>query len=375
MQHRYCFEAVDRTLRDICGKEDWFGGITILFAGDFRQCLPVVPKGSQGQIIRACITSSPIWQHIRRLRLTVNMRLQRPDMSDGDRQAAEAHAKWLLEIGDGVPQGSGEGMAQIPPNIYLLNSEQSLIDFVYPGIRTSRMSVDEQVEYFGKRAILSPRNNDVDGINAALLHALPGIQRTYFSADPIRESDGVAGQRPALASTEQMWRTDYLNTIVLSGMPLHNTAIKVGCPVMLLRNLDPSEGLCNGTRIIVTQMNANVIEGRVLSGDHVGRRCLIPRIGLDSATTSGLPFILRRRQFPIRLSFAMTINKSQGQSLHTVGVNLTQPVFAHGQLYVALSRGQDGRMVKVLLDGTEDGKNGKTKNLVYKEVLNKVKEA
>ena len=68
---------------------------------------------------------------------------------------------------------------------------------------------------------------------------------------------------------------------------------------------------------------------------------------------------VRRRQFPVRLSLAMTINKSQKHSLQNVGLHLARPVFAHGQLYVALSRGQDGRSGKVSLDNSDEGKRAK----------------
>ena len=91
----------------------------------------------------------------------------------------------------------------------------------------------------------------------------------------------------------------------------------------------------------------------------------IPRI--DCTSNEGdLPFKLFRRQLPIRLCFAMTINKSQGQTLHTVGVDLRTPVFTHGQLYVALSRVTDVGRLKVLLP-EENGR--KTINEVYEEVL------
>jgi ATP-dependent exoDNAse (exonuclease V) alpha subunit len=94
------------------------------------------------------------------------------------------------------------------------------------------------------------------------------------------------------------------------------------------------------------------------------------------------PFRFKRKQFPIRLSFAMMINKAQGQTIPTVGVYLPEPVFSHGQLYVALSRATAKSNIKILAvkDNRKDTKNSKkrkrietlvttTLNVVYKEVL------
>ena len=95
-------------------------------------------------------------------------------------------------------------------------------------------------------------------------------------------------------------------------------------------------------------------------------------------TNSDLPFTLRRRQFPIKLAFAMTINKSQGQTLHKVGLHLQDPVFSHGQLYVALSRVRSSADVKIqIIDGPEQGKliNESemvfTRNVVFKEIFSR----
>ncbi|VDP25960.1 unnamed protein product [Heligmosomoides polygyrus] len=120
--------------------------------------------------------------------------------------------------------------------------------------------------------------------------------------------------------------TEFLNKMTPTGMPPHALHLKVGCIVMLLRNIDVRNGLCNGTRLIF----ASTLWVRK------GSEVLLPKI--DCYFSHNLPFRLRRRQFPIRLSFAMTINKSQGQSFSKVGIALHDPIFAHGQLYVALSR-------------------------------------
>jgi ATP-dependent DNA helicase PIF1 len=186
---------------------------------------------------------------------------------------------------------------------------------------------------------------------------LPTQAKEYLSLDIAFDDGGVP-----LNHIPQ----EYLNTIALPGSPLHQTTMKVGCPIILLRNLDPSAGLCNGTRLIVTRMAERVIEAKILTGSHAGEIALIPRISLDSSPAAGLPFTLRRRQFPVRLGFAMTINKSQGQSLQTVGLYLQEPVFTHGQLYVALSRCTDCRNLWVALPPEN---NRQTKNIVYTDVL------
>ena len=117
--------------------------------------------------------------------------------------------------------------------------------------------------------------------------------------------------------------------------------------------------------MIVTALRERVIEAKILSGTHRGRSAFIPRISLITSSSSGLPFTLRRRQFPVRLAFGMTINKSQGQSLSIVGIQLVTPVFAHGQLYVALSRATNCDNVYISLSS----RNQRTVNIIYTEAL------
>lgn len=137
---------------------------------------------------------------------------------------------------------------------------------------------------------------------------------------------------------------------------------------MLLRNIEPKGGLCNGTRLQITQMGNNVLEARVITGDRVGDRVLIPKVLIKPSDTK-LPFRMRRRQFPIAVAFAMTINKSQGQSLKEVGLYLPRPVFSHGQLYVALSRVTSKKGLKVLIVDKDGEPQSQTMNVVFKEVF------
>jgi hypothetical protein len=114
----------------------------------------------------------------------------------------------------------------------------------------------------------------------------------------------------------------------MSGVSPHTLTLQEGCPVILLRNM--SSGLANGTRLIVVKLMQHIIDAKIATGPDKGKRVFISRLNIIPFDTERMPFILRRRQFPLRPAFAMTINKAQGQTLQTVGVYLPKPVFCHG---------------------------------------------
>ena len=213
--------------------------------------------------------------------------------------------------------------------------------------------------YFFERTILSARNDDVDDINSRVLKDFPGEEKVYHSADSIERDHDTE-------DSEMMYPVEYLNSINASGLPLHRLALKIGCPVMVLRNLDPGQGVCNGTRGVITRMSNRVVEICLIGGDHVGEKVFIPRISLTPSNVD-IPFTFKRRQFPLRLAFCMSINKSQGQSVKYVGLDFRTEVFTHGQFYVAVSRATSAHRVKAIWDPRHQ--NPITQNIVYPEVL------
>jgi hypothetical protein len=238
-------------------------------------------------------------------------------------------------------------------------SAHQLTHKIYPAIEhLNDLSEAEKLDFLRDRVILCPLNSEVDSINESILEQFPGDEIICLSAD--RASDSTDGPDSASLPIE------YLNTLNFSGMALHRTALKLGCPIILLRNLDPANGLCNGTRLMLMSISPHVLEAIILSGEHAGKRAFIPRISLSTPPNLDFPFTLHRRQFPVRLAFAMTINKAQGQSVPVVGVNLTTSVFSHGQLYVALSRATDFKSLFVVLP---EQSMGTTPNIVFKEAL------
>ena len=231
-------------------------------------------------------------------------------------------SSYLLTIGNGIAQKHpeiGEDAVQIPKK-YLVDDLETLINRVFPRIHEGYAD-----KYFiSRRAILTPINDNVDKINDIIMDKYAGEGRTYLSADTVAE-EGMQHAYP----------TEFLNSITLSVMPPHSMALKVGAPVILLRNLwaGLGNGLRNGTQLIISKLGDKVLEVETASGVNKGKSVLIPHITIAPSDTE-LPFTLKRWQFPIRPCFAMTTNKAQGQTLDFVGIYLPEDVFTHGQLYM-----------------------------------------
>jgi hypothetical protein len=359
-QHRHAIKALERTCRDIRNDERCFGGISVVLGGDFLQTLPVIPHGERADIVAACIKSSALWNHVQILHLRENMRLRNSDgyLTEADRR----FASWLLDIGYGrhLPDGSDSGNVELPGNAVMTNPN-NFISSIYPSISSDP---PPSPAYFLNRNILAPRNADVTDLNNSILSLMFGDDIVVYSADSVVEERGA--DISLTESNTPPIPPEFLRSINSGSLPPGELKMKIGCPLILLRNLDPSHGLCNGTRLILLKASTHVLEVCIIGGDHDSESAFIPRISLYPTDTRDIAFKFRRRQFPVRLAFAMSINKAQGQSIHHVGLDLRQGVFAHGQLYVALSRATSYDRINILLSPDAPIT---TANVVYKEVL------
>jgi ATP-dependent DNA helicase PIF1 len=226
-----------------------------------------------------------------------------------------------------VEEGVDLDWIKIPSHMRLLAEDCSLrglIRTIYPDYRCH----SGDAMYIMQCSILAPKNTDVDEVNNAILELLFEESHTYLSANsltPTKEGASVI----AGVSMDSLYPVEFLNTLQFSGIANHELELKVGVLILLLRNLNQSIGLCNGTRLIVKRLGQRVIEAKIITGNNVGKRVFIPRIIMSPSGTDW-PFVLRCRQFLVRMAFAITINKSQSQTFNNVGVYLLSPVYSHG---------------------------------------------
>ena len=363
MVPKHAFECVNRCLQDVCNNNKSFGDKYVILAGDFRQTLPIVKHGTRSDIVEACVKSSKLWPKFKQLKLTKNLRLL-----DSDNE----FDKLCMNVGNGVYETEFEEINNFIPIPENNISNGNLIDEIFGE------TINCYDPEFSNSIILALTNDDVIKINADILDKLSGEKRTFLSIDTIDVND--------TSNNSDFIPIEFLNSLVPNGLPLHKLELKIGAIVILLRNLNDKNGLCNGTRLQIVSMRNYVIEGRVLSGNRMNEIILLPRIDLKP-NLEEIPINMIRRQFPVRLGSAITINKSQGQSFNKVGIYLSNPVFSHGQLYVALTRIRYHKNLKILLSNDSKflkpvekkkiksltkkkiTKQSYTKNIVYLEVL------
>ena len=347
MQHKYCFETVNGTRNDIRNTPDKpvFGNIPVNLGGDFAQILHVVPRGNRAAIVPACIQQSYLWPRFQLLKLTENLRVIRGS-------ANSEYAQYLTSMSY-IP--TLRGIMKLPNGIKSFWTLQEFCQATFPSYILD--AYYNNCSLLRNRIILAFRNDTVIEFNHLLISQFPG-ETHYFGAVNSADINDPASE------TEEL-PLEYLQNINHSSLPPSKLILKLGVPVILLRNINPREGFCNRTRMTIIQLGRRCIALRILGGDFVGHCTLLPRISC-STNEGQLPFILRRKQFPIRLCFAMTVNKSQGQSFEVVGIDLCTPAFCHGQLYVALSRVTSLHGLHALF---APNTTAITENIVYPEAL------
>ncbi|KAL6512384.1 hypothetical protein OROHE_019996 [Orobanche hederae] len=226
MMNKYCFHALDKSLKAIMqgniAKKDQlpFGGKVVVLGGDFRQILPVIPKGSREDIVFSTINSSELWNHCSVLKLTKNMRLTTgSDQCHTNPVELKEFSKWILKVGDGD--------VEIPEEFLITHTGdpiEAIVHNTYPSL-TDKYS---DPQYLQDRAILAPTHTVVEAVNDHIINLLPGDITEYMSADGLSSSNGNCDVN------QQVYSTDFLNTIRCSGVPNHKLGLKVGVPVMLL---------------------------------------------------------------------------------------------------------------------------------------------
>ncbi|XP_074346640.1 uncharacterized protein LOC141685439 [Apium graveolens] len=255
------------------------------------------------------------------------MRLSSGKIEQEKHEIAE-FSKWVLDIGNGTL-----------PNVY-----------PYDIISNPEVVIPDK---FLIRARENPLKAVVD---------VPGKEHSYFSQDFLVDSECDNND---FGST---FPIEYLNSINMPFLPKHHLKIKEGYVIMLMRNLNQIMGLCNRTRMIVKRCLCNSIVCDILTGSQVGTTHIIPRIEMEPSYTQR-PFEFKRIQFPVQLCYAMTINKSQGQSLHKVGLYLPRFVFTRGRLYVDVSTVTSSSGLHILIDNDSGGYTNVTTNIIFEEVF------
>ena len=251
-----------------------FGGKTVVMTGDWRQILPVVPRGSRAAIFASTLKKSSLWPHFKTLRLTTNICVEGTGVNA--HQEARAFSNWLLEVGEGKVHNP----LSVPPDMLL--SEDTMESMVHHGFPT--MGTEELIS----GCILAPLNSATDSLNLAALERLIGEEYVYTCADYF----GAANQDDA-----NIYPPELLNKLQPRGMAPHELKLKAGAWIILLRTLNRAEGLMNGTCLIVKACLEYNIQAEIVTGARKGRVVLLPHINLTCGDTQALSISFDRHQY------------------------------------------------------------------------------
>ncbi|CAN0439159.1 unnamed protein product, partial [Ectocarpus fasciculatus] len=308
------------------------------------QLAPVVVNGAEADTCAASVLSSSYYRaRVKVFRLTKTMR-NRED---------PPFSKMVDDIGDGVSPVDEEGFTTISG----VQTEQDLeksIDFVFP------LEVLKDPIACAKRAVISLHKDTVDDINDRVLTRIPDVCHT-LEGRTLLDHEHLEGD-----TDDVFCMSDYLSLLQPPGIPAHTIRLKKGVVVMLCRNLSIDDKLTNGSKVLVMDINAYTLQVKTLDD---GTIHWLPRITFKFVTWQGVA--VKRVQFPVRLCFAVTVHRAQGQTLDRVCFDLSRHPFAHGHVYVGLSRVRKSADMIIFTtpDRIDDNGFARVHNVVFMSLL------
>uniref|UniRef100_A0A8D9BYA8 ATP-dependent DNA helicase n=2 Tax=Cacopsylla melanoneura TaxID=428564 RepID=A0A8D9BYA8_9HEMI len=344
MAHKNLLHCLDRSLKLLMHCDEPMGGKVFVALGDFRQIGPVIRFGQPSDVVQASFRNSYLWPLMKVISLTAALRT-RDDME---------YTEFLARVGDGlIPSTLVSGQQLIPlDRMRYVTDVNKLIDLIYP----SAILTDSDL--CAERAILSPTYVNIRQINSIIIEKLPGEEFVVYSADSVRNEQDV----------DYFLNTETLNSIDNPSVPSHVMKFKIGCVCIIVRNISFEDKLCNGTKVIIVGKSSFLIRVRK---PHESEEYLIPRIDFEIDVSGfNTRVIMVRKAFPLIPSYALSINRAQGQTFSDlVGADLRNFVFSHGMLYVLLGRiTRRSNIVCLVSPRCVIDNVAYTKNVVYSEL-------
>ena len=390
MLHSVHLTLIDECLRNVRGDRRPFGGAVIVGAGDFRQLPPVVPGGSHADIVSASVISNRHWPRFVKYALTIPQRdrsdpewsAQVMDIGSGTANRYDSEKNAMPAVTDPTTF-SRPHYVRLPPQVHVIvddgtgasTGEEQVLQWLYgasacandqPSVRHAQRALD--------RAILCPYNAVVDTFNAAAIksHTVgllpPGCDAATRIVKLYAEEKVAPSEQPQQSRNVDVVTDEFMAGLTNPGVPDHTLELVIGCIVIVLRNMSVHERVMNGTRLEVLNISRFLLTCRKLDGSN--GVVLLPRIRFTMVVPR-TTVKLTRRQFPVRLAYAMTVNRGQGQTIPRVCIDLRRNVFTHGMLYVALSRVPSASSLAAHVNRDAIGPDGScyVLNMVYHELV------